>query len=66
MKLFKPNEHSEDYYNGRPNDKNFLLEVEDKNYIYVGETLFSFETTDKILDYFSNDGLNDGRFEKLK
>ena len=60
--LLKPNEHTEDFYNRRPNDKNFLFEVEDKIYVYMGETLFSFETTDKAVKYSSEDGFNDIKF----
>ena len=57
--MFNPNEHTEKNYNRRPNDKNFLFEFEDKKHIYVGKKLLSFETTDKIVEYSSNDGLND-------
>ena len=40
-------------------DGNFLFEVSDKKYIYVGENSFSFETNDKIEKYFSEHGNND-------
>ena len=62
LNLFKPDEHTEDYYIRGPNDKNFLFEIEDKKYIYVGENLFSLETTDKIVEYSSNDGFNDVKY----
>ena len=48
--------------NRGPNDKNFLFEIEDRKYVYVGEKLFSLETTDEIVEYSSNDGLNDVKY----
>ena len=30
--LFKPNEYKEDYHIRKPNDKNFLIEIEAKKY----------------------------------
>ena len=47
MNIFKSNE-----------DKIILFETENK-YIKVGENLFSFETNDRILRYFSKEGFND-------
>ena len=41
---------------------NFLFEIGDKKYIYVGENLFSFETNDKIEEYFSEHGNNDIKY----
>ena len=43
-------------------DGNFLFEIGDKKYIHVGEELFSFETNDEIVDYFSEHGFNDVKF----
>ena len=43
-------------------DGNFLFEIGDKKYIHVGEKLFSFETNDDIVDYFSEHGFNDVKF----
>ena len=40
-------------------DGNFLFEIEDRKYIHVGEKLFSFETNDEIVEYFSELGFND-------
>ena len=37
LNVFKPNEHTEDYHTRKPNDENFLFEVGDKKYIYVGK-----------------------------
>ena len=47
LNMFKPNEHTEEYHKGGPNDKNFLFEIQDKKYIYVGEKLVTFLTNDK-------------------
>ena len=62
LNLFQQNEDEEHYYKRGPNDKIFIFETEGINYIYVGETLFSFETTDKIVEYSSNDGLDDAKY----
>ena len=35
LKLFNPNEHTEDYYNRGPNDKFFPFEMEDRKNVYV-------------------------------
>ena len=59
LNLFTPNEHTEDYYIRKPNDKNFLFEFEDKMYAYVGDKVFRFETNDKIVKNSSELGLND-------
>ena len=60
--LFTPNDHTEKYSNREQNDKNFLFETEDRKYVHVGEKVFSFETTDKTVEYSSNDGLNDVKY----
>ena len=56
--LFTPNEHTEIYRYIGQNDKNFLFEIDDRKNVYVGEKLFSSETTHKIGEYSSNDGLS--------
>ena len=43
-------------------DGNFLFEIENKKYVYVGDKLFSFETNDEIVDYFTEHGFNDVKF----
>ena len=48
LKLIKPIEHMKDYHIREPNDENFLFEIDDKNYIYVGDKVVSFETNDKL------------------
>ena len=62
LNLFKPNEHTEEYYKIGQNDKSFLFEIEEKKSFYVGEKLFSDETTDEIVKYSSNDGLNGAKY----
>ena len=59
LNLLKPNEYDEDYYIRKPNEENFLLEIEDKKHIYVGENLVSFETKDEIVKCSSEFGFND-------
>ena len=51
LNVFKPNEHREDYHIRKPNDENFLFELGDKIFIYVGEKVITFETNDIILKY---------------
>ena len=60
--MFKPNEHTEDYHIKKPNDENFLLEIEDKNYIYVGDKVVSFETDDKKIKYSTKLGYNNIKY----
>ena len=43
-------------------DRNFLFKKEDRKYIHVGENLFSFETNDEIVEYFTEVGFNDVKF----
>ena len=62
LKLFEPNEHTEDYHTRKPNNENFLFKIGDKKYIYVGEKVISFETNDKIVKYSSELGFNDIKF----
>ena len=54
LHVFGPDENNK--------DGNFLFEIENKKYIHVGEKLFSFETNDKIVDYFSECGFNDVKY----
>ena len=54
LHVFGPDENNK--------DGNFLFEFEDKKYIHVGEKLFSFETNDEIVDYFSEHGFDDVKF----
>ena len=62
VNVFKPNEHTEDHHTRKPNDENFLIEIEDKKYFYVGEKVLTFETNDKIVKYSSEISFNDVKF----
>ena len=46
LNLFKPIEHTEHFHIRKPNDENFLFEIGDKKYVYVGEQIITFETND--------------------
>ena len=59
LNLFKPNELTEDYHIGKPNDEIFLFERGDKKYFYVGEKLLTFETNDIIVKSSLDLGFND-------
>ena len=37
LKLFKPNEHTEDYHIREPNGENFLFHVKEKEYVCLGD-----------------------------
>ena len=58
LSLVRPNKHKKDYHIRKPNDKKLLFESEDKEYIYVGQKLVSFETSDKKVQYSSEIGFN--------
>ena len=60
--LFKPNGHKEDYHIRKPNDENILFEIGDKEYVYVGDKILSFETNDTILSFSPELGFNDNKF----
>ena len=62
LHVFRPNEHSEDYHIGKPNDENFLFKIGDKIYVHVGKNLFSFETNDEIVKDSSEHGYNDIKY----
>ena len=46
----------------KPNNENFLFKIENKKHIHVGEKLFSFETNDEIVEFFSEHGYIDIKF----
>ena len=54
LHVFGPDENNK--------DGNFLFEIENKKYVYVGDKLFSFETNDEIVDYFTEHGNNDVKY----
>ena len=60
--MFRPNQHTEDYYIRKPNNENFLFKIGDKKYLHVGEKLFSFETDDEIVKCSLEHGYNDVKF----
>ena len=60
LTFLNPIEHKEDYQ--KANNKNFLFQTGDENYIYDGDKVFSFETNDKIVNYSSDLGFNDIKF----
>ena len=66
LNLLQPNEHTEDYHIRKPNDENFLFEIGDEKFIYVGEKIISFETIDILVKYSSDHGLNDFKFTCLR
>ena len=54
LRVFGPHENKK--------DGNFLFEIENKKYVHVGESVFSFETDDEIENYFSETGYNDVKY----
>ena len=60
--LFKPNVHKELHHTRKPNNKNFLFQVKDIEYVYVGEKVITFETNEKPVSYSSKHGFNDTKF----
>ena len=54
LHVFGPDENNKDGV--------FLFEIEDKKYVHVGEKLFSFETNDEIVEYFTENGNNDKKY----
>ena len=54
LHVFGPDENNK--------DGNFLFEIKNKKYVHVGDKLFSFETNDEIVDYFTEHGNNDVKY----
>ena len=54
LHLFGPDEDNK--------DGNFLFEIEDKKFVHVGKSVFSFETNDEFEDYYSERGYNDVKY----
>ena len=54
LHVFGPDENNK--------DGNFLFEIENKKYVHVGDKLFSFETNDENVDYFTEHGNNDVKY----
>ena len=62
LNVFRPNEHTEEYYIRKPNNANFLFKIENKKYIHVGKNLLGFETNDEIVRYSSEHGYKDIKY----
>ena len=54
LHVFGPDENNK--------DGNFLFEIENEKCIHVGEKVFTFETNDEIVEYFSEHGNNDVKY----
>ena len=54
LHVFGPDENNKDV--------KFLFEIENKKYVHVGDKIFSFETNDEIVDYFTEHGNNDVKY----
>ena len=59
LNLIEPNGHTENFHISKPNDENFLFEIGDQKYIYVGQKVITFETSDIIVKYSLDLGFND-------
>ena len=57
--MFKPIELDEKTHATKETNENFLFKIEDKEYIYVGEKIFTYNTIEK---YFSESGFNDVKY----
>ena len=42
LRLYRPNEHTEDYHIRKPNDKIFLFKIEDKKIHSCGKNIIQF------------------------
>ena len=60
--LFKPFELMKKKRTRKESNENFLFKIEDKNYIDVGEKIFTFKTIDGIEEYFSESGINNVKY----
>ena len=58
-RLFRPNKHLERYHVTEPKDESFLFKLNDKKYLHVGESIFTFKTTGNIVKYGLEYGYND-------
>ena len=62
LNVFKPNEHTENYHIKKSYDENFLFEIGEKKYIYVGEKVLTFQTNDMVVKYSSELGFHDVKY----
>ena len=61
-RLFRPNKHLERYHVTEPKDESFLFKLNEKLYLHVGETIFTFKTTSNIVKYGLQYGYNDIKY----
>ena len=61
-RLFRPNKHLERYHVTEPKDESFLFKLNDKKYLHVGESIFTFKTTGNIVKYGLEYGHNDNNY----
>ena len=50
-RLFRAIKHLERYYVLNPKDQSFLFKLDEKLYLHVGESIFTFKTTSNIVKY---------------
>ena len=60
--LYKPFDLDKKIHARIVTDEIFLFKIEDKDYIFVGENVYKFETIDDIDEYFSETGNNDVKY----
>ena len=58
LNLLKSKKHKENFHNRKPNDKIFLLEIEEKE-AFMWEKKFFFKKNDTIVNYSPDLGFND-------
>ena len=58
-RLFRPNKHLERYHVTEPKDESFLFKINGKQYLHVGESIFTLKSKGNIikygLEYWHND-----------
>ena len=61
-RVFRPNKHLERCHIGTPKHEHFLFKIGDKEYLYVGECIYTFTTNSNITKYGFYYGFNDIKF----
>ena len=61
-RLFRPNKHLERYHVTEPKGESFLFKLDEKLYLHVGESIFTFKTTSNIVKYGLQYGYNDIKY----
>ena len=62
-RVFRPNKHLKRYHITKPKEQSFLFKLNDKKYLHVGESIFSFRTTGNIVKYGLQYGYNDIKYQ---